>query len=76
MAPPSYAAAVGEKETNIADDKDQHTFGNLKYVPVYTYAQPYQVNIRQLLLANYSLFKDIDKITRIRLLILCCYPYK
>ena len=40
MAPPSYAAAVGEKETNIADDNDQHTFGNLKYVPVYTYAQP------------------------------------
>ena len=43
MAPPSYAAAVGEKETNIADDNDQHTFGNLSYVPVYTYAQPYQV---------------------------------
>ena len=43
MAPPSYAAAVGEKETNIADNNDQHTFGNLKYVPVYTYAQPYQV---------------------------------
>ena len=43
MAPPSYAAAFGEKETKIADDNDQHTFGNLYYVPVSTYATPYQV---------------------------------
>lgn len=42
MAPPSYAAAVGEKDASIADDDDQHTFGNLNYRPVYTFAQPYQ----------------------------------
>lgn len=43
MAPPSYVAAVGENAVNIADHNDQHTFGNLKYIPVYTYARPYQV---------------------------------
>ena len=43
MAPPSYAAAVGEQPTNIAGDDDAHTQGNLSYLPVYTFAQPYQV---------------------------------
>ena len=43
MAPPSYAAVVGESEINIGDDNDQHTYGNLRYMPVYTFAQPYQV---------------------------------
>ena len=40
MVPPSYAPAVKQNKASIADDNDQHTFGNLSYVPVYTYAQP------------------------------------
>ena len=43
MDPPSYAPVVKQNKTSVADDNDQHTFGNLRYVPVYTYAKPYQV---------------------------------
>ncbi|XP_057295499.1 arrestin domain-containing protein 2-like [Hydractinia symbiolongicarpus] len=42
MAPPSYAAAVGISESSIADDDDVHTMGNLRYMPVYTFAQPFK----------------------------------
>jgi len=42
MPPPSYASATGEQAVNIADDNDKHTRGNLSYMPVYTFAQPYQ----------------------------------
>jgi len=42
IAPPSYAAAVGDQATNIGDDEDKHTFGEMSYLPVYTYAQPLQ----------------------------------
>jgi len=42
MAPPSYAAAIGDQATNIRDDEDKHTFGEMSYLPVYTYAQPFQ----------------------------------
>ena len=44
MAPPSYASVVGEQPISIGDENDQHTKGNLSYLPVYTFAQPYQVN--------------------------------
>ena len=43
MPPPSYASVTGEQAVNIADDNDKHTRGNLSYMPVYTFAQPYQV---------------------------------
>ena len=44
MAPPSYAAAVGDHQTNIADDDDKELHGNSSYLPVYTFAQPYSVS--------------------------------
>ena len=43
MAPPSYASVYGDNATNIADGDDKHTYGNMTYMPVYTFAQPYQV---------------------------------
>ena len=43
MAPPSYASVTGVQPINIGDENDQHTKGNLSYIPVYTFAQPYQV---------------------------------
>ena len=42
MVPPSYSAAVGESGVNISNEKDEHTYGNLQYNPVYTFARPYQ----------------------------------
>ena len=43
MAPPSYASVLNGQQVNIGDENDQHTKGNLNYMPVYTFAQPYQV---------------------------------
>ena len=37
MPPPSYSAVVGEQGVNIAGDKDQHTYGDMNYNPVYTF---------------------------------------
>ena len=48
MAPPSYASVLNGQQVNIGDENDQHTKGNLNYMPVYTFAQPYQVNKRLL----------------------------
>ena len=45
MAPPSYASVANGEQVNIADENDQHTRGNLSYMPVYTFAQPYQVSL-------------------------------
>merc|ERR1719427_1505102 len=42
MAPPSYSAVVGQKGVNIAGEDDKHTYGDMSYHPVYTFAQPYQ----------------------------------
>ena len=44
MAPPSYSAAVGESTVNIGDGDDTHTQGDLNYMPVYTFARPYEGN--------------------------------
>ena len=42
MPPPSYSATVGDQVVAISGKKDQHTYGDLNYAPVYTFAQPYQ----------------------------------
>ena len=42
MPPPSYSATVGDQAVAISGKKDQHTYGDLNYAPVYTFAQPYQ----------------------------------
>ena len=43
MARPSYASVTGMQPISIGDENDKHTKGNLSYIPVYTFAQPYQV---------------------------------
>ena len=50
MAPPSYASVTGVQPISIGDENDQHTKGNLSYIPVYTFAQPYQVSFLQLII--------------------------
>lgn len=42
MAPPAYAAAVGAKRVNVHQDDNSELIGNAMYVPVYTFASPYQ----------------------------------
>jgi len=42
MAPPSYASVSGVQPISIGDESDHYTKGNLSYIPVYTFAQPYQ----------------------------------
>ncbi|XP_065656482.1 arrestin domain-containing protein 3 [Hydra vulgaris] len=39
ITPPSYAAAAGATQTNIGNGGDKYTFGNMNYVPVYTFNQ-------------------------------------
>jgi len=40
MAPPSYAAVMGAEAVQAKEDK--HTFGDLSYLPKYTFTQPFQ----------------------------------
>ena len=43
MEPPSYAAPIGSKQVNFHLNDDSELIGTANYVPVYTFAVPYQV---------------------------------
>lgn len=42
MHPPILSSAIGEKKVSIGQDKDFNTYGDLYYIPVYTFAKQYE----------------------------------
>ena len=48
MPPPSYAAAIGSCSVDVGDTEAKSYFGDQSYVPMYTYAQPYQTAASEL----------------------------
>ncbi|XP_046852132.1 arrestin domain-containing protein 3-like isoform X2 [Xenia sp. Carnegie-2017] len=42
MPPPSYAFAVGGVAVDVGDTNSKSNFGDQSYMPMYTYAQPFQ----------------------------------
>ena len=44
MEPPSYSAPIGSTQVNVHLNDDSELMGTASYIPVYTFAVPYQVN--------------------------------
>jgi len=60
MAPPAYTAPIGSKRVNVHKNDNSELMGDSMYVPVYTFASPYQVCILKNTLKlkhNFSLTK-------------------